>query len=109
MTRELSKMLRRTLPAPGLLLPGLLLLLVLSGVHDAHARGPVQTSHFEARAIKVADRAVSMKDAINRVRQQTGGRVLDAQDGGDHYRVKVLTPEGVVRVFRVDARTGAVR
>jgi uncharacterized membrane protein YkoI len=102
-------MLKRTLPAPGLLLTGLLLLLMQSGMHDAHAQKPVEASHFEARAIRVADRAVSMKDAINRVRQQTGGRILDAQDGGDHYRVKVLTPEGVVRVFRVDSRTGAIQ
>lgn len=109
MTRKPPRMLRQIHPTPGLLLPGLLLLLVLSGTHDAHARSPVQVDHFEARTIRVADRAVSMRDAINRVRQQTGGRVLDAQDAGDHYRVKVLTPDGVVRVFRVDASTGAVR
>jgi uncharacterized membrane protein YkoI len=102
-------MLKRIDRAPGLLLTGLLLLLVQSGMNDALARGPVQTDQFQGRMIKVADRAVSMRDAINRVRQQTGGRVLDAQDGGDHYRVKVLTPEGVVRVYQVDARTGAIR
>lgn len=107
MTHKLSTMLRRSFSAPGLLLLGLVLL--QSGMYDAHARRLVQADQFQARAIKVADRAVSMKDAINRVRQQTAGRVLDAQDEGDHYRVKVLTPDGVVRVFRVDARTGAVR
>ncbi len=104
-----SMMLRRLLPAPGLLLTGLLLLLVHAGMQDVHARTPAQADHFQPRSIKVADRAVSMRDAIDRVRQQTGGRVLDAQDGGDHYLVKVLTPQGVVRVFRVDASTGAVR
>lgn len=61
------------------------------------------------RLIKVADRAVSMGDAIDRVRKSTGGRVLDAQDAGDHYRIKVLTRDGEVRVMRVDARTGSIR
>jgi uncharacterized membrane protein YkoI len=50
-----------------------------------------------------------MREAVSRVRQQTGGRVLDAQDRGTHYRIKVLTPEGEVRIFRVDAQTGAIR
>ncbi len=109
MTHKLSTMLRRILKAPGLSLLLILLLLAQSGVHDAHARRPGQAELLQARPMKVADRAVSMRDAINRVRQQTGGRVLDAQDGGDHYRVKVLTPQGVVRVFRVDANTGAIR
>lgn len=109
MTYPLSMILRRFVPAPGLLLTGLLLLLLHTGMQDAHARTPVQADHFQARSIRVADRAISMRDAINRVRQQTGGRVLDAQDAGDHYLVKVLTPQGVVRVFQVDASTGAIR
>jgi uncharacterized membrane protein YkoI len=109
MAHELSMMPRRTLPVPSLLLLALSLLGAHLNVHDAYARGLEQSGPFQVRAIKVADRAVSMRDAINLVRQQSGGRVLDAQDRGDHYRVKVLTPEGVVRVFRVDARTGAVR
>ena len=109
MAYPLSMMLRRVVPAPGLLLTRLLLLLVLTGMQHAQARMPVQADHFQPRSIRVADRAISMRDAINRVRQQTGGRVLDAQDAGDHYRVKVLTPQGVVRVFQVDASTGAIR
>ena len=62
-----------------------------------------------ASFIKAAERAVSMHEAVGRVRQQTGGRVLDAQDRGTHYRIKVLTPDGEVRIFRVDAQTGAIR
>ena len=50
-----------------------------------------------------------MGDGINRVGKQTGGRVLDAKDEGNHYRIKILTPEGEVRVLRVDAKTGAIR
>ena len=97
-------MLRRSLPALALVL-----LAAQFNTLDAYARQPGRGSHPTQGLIKVAERAVSMREAINRVRQQTGGRVLDAQDRGDHYRVKVLTPEGEVRVFRVDARTGAIR
>ena len=96
--------LRRSLPALTLLL------LTGFGALEVHARYPDPRDHLvTGRLVKVADRAVSMREAINRVRQQTGGRVLDAQDQGNYYRVKVLTPEGEVRVFRVDARTGAIR
>lgn len=59
--------------------------------------------------IRVAEQGISMSDAIERVRKQTGGRVLDAQQRNGKYRIKVLTPKGEVRVFQVDAQTGAVR
>jgi len=59
--------------------------------------------------VRVAERPVSMSEAIDKVRQQTGGRVLDAQDQGNQYRIKVLTPKGEVRIYHVDAQTGAVR
>lgn len=70
---------------------------------ENHAGHPV------AASVRVAERPVSMRDAINKVRRQTGGRVLDAQDQGSQYRIKVLTPKGEVRIFHVDAQTGAVR
>lgn len=76
---------------------------------DAYPRHAATVINPTASFIKVAERAVSMRDAVSRVRQQTGGRVLDAQDRGTHYRIKVLTPQGEVRIFRVDARTGAIR
>ena len=68
--------------------------------HDGYPAGSLVT---------VAERRVSMSEAIDKVRQQTGGRVLDAQDQGNQYRIKVLTPKGDVRIFHVDAQTGAVR
>lgn len=76
---------------------------------DAAARHATPATYPAASLVRVAERAVSMRDAVSRVRQQTGGRVLDAQDRGTHYRIKVLTPQGEVRIFRVDARTGAIR
>ena len=91
-------------------LPMLALLLATAfGSPDAYARHATTGVYPAASFIRVAERAVSMRDAVSRVRQQTGGRVLDAQDRGNHYRIKVLTPEGEVRIFRVDAQTGAIR
>ncbi len=52
---------------------------------------------------------LSLEQAVSRVQQATGGRVLDARDEGSVHRVKVLTPRGEVRVVLVDARTGAMR
>lgn len=49
-----------------------------------------------------------MDSAIRSVERQTGGQVLSAerrQDNGKvYYRVKVLTPDGRVRIIRVNAR-----
>jgi uncharacterized membrane protein YkoI len=43
------------------------------------------------------------------VQRATRGKVLDAKDLGDQYRIKVLTRSGEVRVVYVDAQTGAMR
>jgi uncharacterized membrane protein YkoI len=52
---------------------------------------------------------ISIERAIQSVQRATGGRILDARDQGDEYRIKVLTREGEVRTVRVDAYTGAMR
>ncbi len=91
-------------------LPALALLLATAfAPPDSYARPATTAVDLVDAFVRVAQRAVSMREAVSRVRQQTGGRVLDAQDRGTHYRIKVLTPEGEVRIFRVDAQTGAIR
>jgi uncharacterized membrane protein YkoI len=57
----------------------------------------------------VAERRVSLAQAIEAVQRATGGKVLDAKDLGGQYRIKVLTRNGEVRVVYVDAETGAMR
>ena len=52
---------------------------------------------------------ISIEQAIQSVQRATGGRVLDARDERDEYRVKVLTRDGEVRTVRVDAYSGAMR
>jgi hypothetical protein len=41
------------------------------------------------------------EQAAEKVRRQTGGRVLDVRKSGGGYRVKVLTPSGEVRSVTV--------
>jgi uncharacterized membrane protein YkoI len=55
------------------------------------------------------ERRISLPEAIERVQRSTGGRVLDARESGEGYRIKVLTRRGEVRVVYVDARTGEMR
>lgn len=53
---------------------------------------------------------ISLDEAVARVRRETGGRVLSAEARDRHgdttYRIKVLLPNGAVRVVNVDARSG---
>ena len=78
----------------------------------AHARdrgpaGDVVQDTYAPRS--AAERRISLGQAIERVQRATGGRVLDARESGDGYRVKVLTRRGEVRTVYVDARTGEMR
>ena len=57
----------------------------------------------------VAERRVSLAQAVEMVQRATRGKVLDAKDLGGRYRIKVLTRSGEVRVVYVDAQTGAMR
>jgi uncharacterized membrane protein YkoI len=55
----------------------------------------------------VAQRAISLQDAVERVQRETGGKILSAesvrQGRADVYRIKVLTREGRVQVVTVPA------
>lgn len=69
-----------------------------------------QASAVEAPA---APRAVISKDAaVAMVRERTGGKVVRADSRTDKgrtvYRIRVLTADGRVREYRVDAMTGAM-
>ncbi len=74
----------------------------------------------KALASNTADRAPEpppseLRDSVRRVERETGGRVLRVEPvrrgGQDTYRMKVLTPEGRVRVmqdsYRDDRRRGS--
>lgn len=58
--------------------------------------------------IRVAQKGgISLDQAVEQVREQTGGRILAAQtvreDGHRVHRIKVLTPDHKVRVIRIRA------
>ena len=92
--------------------------LLLLGVASA---APVQAApRFTTVALEGARLArndsgqgITLGEAVRRVRQRTHGQVLAADtvtgQGGTLYRIKVLTPQGEVRIIYVDARTGEFR
>ena len=94
-------------------LPALALALLAVLPVTADAAGPgrsreqLEPQHYAPYS--TAERRVSLQQAIASVQRTTGGRVLDARDLGDQYRIKVLTRSGEVRVVYVDAATGAMR
>jgi uncharacterized membrane protein YkoI len=74
---------------------------------DDRPRGLIEVQNLAPRS--AADRRVSLAQAIESVQRSTGGKVLDAKDLGEQYRIKVLTRSGEIRIVYVDARTGAMR
>jgi hypothetical protein len=57
-----------------------------------------------------AGSAVTLDQAVLRVQQDTGGKVLSAEQRGvgrrQEYRIKVLTPDGHVKVMVVSSESG---
>lgn len=49
---------------------------------------------------------LSLDEVVDRVRSQTEGRILSAEETDSGYRIRVLTGEGKVRRFRIDPSTG---
>jgi lipopolysaccharide export LptBFGC system permease protein LptF len=47
-----------------------------------------------------------LDNAVNRIQQQTGGRVLRVQESNSSYVIKVLMPSGVIKTYRVKANQG---
>ena len=89
-----------------------LALALVTALPAAHARERWAPDHLGQNAYaprSTAERRLSLGQAVERVQRATGGRVLDARNAGDGYRIKVLTRRGEVRVVYVDARTGEMR
>lgn len=63
-----------------------------------------------ATTATASDRAASLQEAIETVQRETGGRVLAANivraGPRELYRIKVLTPDGRVRVITKSSRGG---
>ncbi len=88
-----------------LLTPALLLLLLLSSGMSSVSASPFLS---QAEPVRLAARdGVSLDEAVSRVEKQTRGRILTAEtiqrNGKAVHRIKVLLPNGSVRVMYVNA------
>ncbi|MDA8092840.1 MAG: PepSY domain-containing protein [Betaproteobacteria bacterium] len=65
------------------------------------------------RGAPAARSRITLGQAMQLIEAQTGGRVVNAtqvsESGREVYRIKVLTREGEVRTYDVDAQTGAIQ
>jgi len=88
---------------------------LVAGLLAWAATAPAQARRDERapRGEAAQREGISLDEAVARVRRDTGGRVLaaEARDerGRTVYRIKVLLPNGSVRVVNVDAQSGATR
>ena len=84
-------------------------LLVWTSLAPVEARRDERSTRREA----ARPNGLSLDEAVERVRRDTGGRVLTAEArerrGHTSYRIKVLLPNGSVRVVDVDAQSGESR
>ncbi|MEE9142865.1 MAG: hypothetical protein V3U59_09145 [Gammaproteobacteria bacterium] len=71
----------------------------VAGVHFTDQVGNAATA--------VADNGISLDEAVERVRRQTGGKVIRAETVREGNRrvhvIKVLTEDGRVQTFRIPA------
>jgi uncharacterized membrane protein YkoI len=92
------------------------LIVLFVSLSSLAATGLASAAVADPHAIQVArrnggDTGISLNEAVRQVRRESGGRVLSAdessQGGRRVYRIKVLTPSGHVRVYVIDAQSGA--
>lgn len=92
---------RRTFPTLALLVA----LAAGGAVLDAQAAPPAAKAPVRAQGIQIGGAQVSLEQAVEQVQQQTRGRILaaDTIPSGRNklYRIKVLTPDGHVRVMQM--------
>lgn len=77
------------------------------------ALAPAAPLVAEPLRVAQAGNGISLAQATRMVREQTGGQVLRAETKRDKgrtvHRIRVLTEDGRVRTFHVDAETGRIR
>ena len=90
--------------------PRMVLALLLTVMPLTHARADEDDDQERARSAREAGRALPLASILERVRQSTPGVVLgvELEDEGGRvlYEVKVLRPDGRVRLLAYDAATG---
>ncbi len=90
------------------LVGGTLLVAVTLSIADETDFG--EESHDKARALQQAGDIRSLEDVLGRIREEHGGRVLEAEleheDGRYLYEVEVLDDAGKVNKLFYDAQSG---
>jgi hypothetical protein len=98
---------RRRRLGRGALAVGIWALLAVGGVSV-----PSLQAVAEPVRVAQASASVSLAQATQMVREQTGGQVLRAETKRDKgravHRIRVLTDDGRVRTWHVDAETGRI-
>lgn len=76
------------------------------------AVAPATPAVAEPLRVAQAGNGISLAQATRMVREQTGGQVLRAETKRDKgrtvHRIRVLTEDGRVRTWHVDAETGRI-
>ena len=99
------------------LLRKLLLLILITGLAmPAFARKPQEQGygHRDAPEVRRDKRsresreAVTLDEAVSRLRKETNSRVLSAEEQEAEYRIRILTEGGTVRRLRIDPGTGEI-
>ena len=89
-----------------LIIPALILPMLLAASVTTVSATPF-ANRYETLRLAARDNGVSLDEAVARVKQQTNGRILTAETterkGKPVHRIKVLLPNGSVRVMYVDA------
>ena len=72
---------------------------------------PLLTQPANASSLLLAEADISMSQAVDIVRQETGGHILSAKkvnSADPVYVIKVLLPSGQVKSYRVSVKTGKI-
>ncbi|AKH22068.1 hypothetical protein AAY24_05295 [Sedimenticola thiotaurini] len=73
---------------------------------------PVAAQRYNASENRTNERGVDLDSTVERIRRETGGRVLHAETrnnkGNREHRVRIITDRGEVKRYRVDAGSGKV-
>jgi len=76
-------------------------------VQQSVAAGPLTSDYGKLYAAEKGGEGISSEEAARIVQRKTGGKVLRVETQGAFYEVRVLLPNGVVKTFAVNRRTGA--
>ena len=94
------------------LIHGALAALLCAAFLSAGALAPTAPASAEPLQLAQATNGITLAQATRMVRERTGGQVLRAETRRDKgrtvHRIRVLTEDGNVRTWHVDAETGRI-